>query len=146
MPGSLPLLSFTLSELYIKLAQRWQEYPNSSDRALRIQDYEELGGVAGALTRRATEEYDNLIRDFGETSGKIYQATMRRVMLRMLSLEGGEVARRRVPESELIYPNDGENKRVAQVSDRLLKAHLLVKGQETGEPYIEPAHNFLVRG
>jgi len=146
MPGSLPLLSFTLSELYIKLAQRWQEDPNSSDRALRIQDYEELGGVAGALTRRATEEYDNLIRDFGETSGKTYQATMRRVMLRMLSLEGGEVARRRVPESELIYPNDGENQRVAQVSDRLLKARLLVKGQETGEPYIEPAHDFLVRG
>jgi hypothetical protein len=60
MPGSLPLVSFTLSELYIKVAQRWQEDPNSSDRALQIQDYEELGGVAGALTHRATEEYDNL--------------------------------------------------------------------------------------
>ena len=60
MPGSLPLVSFTLSELYIKVAQRWQEDPNSSDQALQIQDYEELGGVAGALTHRATEEYDNL--------------------------------------------------------------------------------------
>ncbi|MEG4306873.1 nSTAND1 domain-containing NTPase [Microcoleus sp. D3_18a_C4] len=145
MPGALPLLSFTLSELYIKLYERWAK-DNATDRALRIKDYEELGGVAGALTRRATEEYDNLVRDFGEASGKAYQTTMRRVMLRMVTIEGGGVARRRVPESELVYPDSEENKRVAQVSDRLVKARLLVKGQETGEPYVEPAHDFLVRG
>ena len=145
MPGALPLLSFTLSELYIKLYDRWAK-DNATDRALRIKDYEELGGVPGALTRRATEEYDNLVRDVGETSGKAYQATMRRVMLRMVTTEGGGVARRRVPESELVYPDSEENKRVAQVSDQLIKARLLVKGQETGEPYVEPAHDFLVRG
>ncbi|MCU0535733.1 MAG: caspase family protein [Hydrococcus sp. Prado102] len=145
MPGALPLLSFTLSELYIKLYQRWTK-DRSTDRALRIKDYEELGGVAGALTRRATEEYDNFIKDFGEESGKAYQATMKRVMLRMVAIEGGGVARRRVPEAELVYPDAEENKRVAQVSDRLVKARLLVKGQETGETYIEPAHDFLVRG
>ncbi len=144
MPGALPLLSFTLSELYVKLYERWK--PGSTDRALRIKDYVELGGVAGALTRRATEEYDNLVRDFGEVSGKAYQATMRRVMLRMVAIEGGGVARRRVPESELVYSDLEENKRVAQVSDRLIQARLLVKGQETGEPYVEPAHDFLVRG
>ena len=65
MPGALPLLSFTLSELYIKLFDRWMK-DRSTDRALRIKDYEELGGVAGALTRRATQEYDNLVKDFGE--------------------------------------------------------------------------------
>jgi WD40 repeat protein len=145
MPGALPLLSFTLSELYIKLYDRWTK-DKSTDRALRIKDYEELGGVAGALTCRATQEYDNLVRDFGEASGKAYQATMQRVMLRMVTIEGGGVARRRVPESELVYPDAEENKRVAQVSDRLVKARLLVKGQETGEPYVEPAHDFLVRG
>lgn len=145
MPGALPLLSFTLSELYIKLCDRWTK-DNASDRALRIKDYEELGGVAGALTRRATQEYDNLVKESGEVLGKAYQATMRRVMLRMVTIEGGGVARRRVPESELIYPDAEENKRVAQVSDRLVKARLLVKGQESGEPYVEPVHDFLVRG
>ncbi|MEG3836396.1 nSTAND1 domain-containing NTPase [Microcoleus sp. Z1_C3] len=145
MPGALPLLSFTLSELYIKLYDRWAK-DNATDRALRIKDYEELGGVAGALTRRATEEYDNLVGEFGEESGKAYQATMRQVMLRMVAIDGGGVARRRVPESELVYPDSEENKHVAQVSDRLVKARLLVKGQETGEPYVEPAHDFLVRG
>ena len=146
MPGALPLLSFTLSELYIKLTKRWIDHPNSTARALGIEDYNHLGGVAGALTRRATEEYDNLVKEFGEESGKAHQATMRRVMLRMVTIEGGRLARRRVPESELVYFDAEENKRVAQVSDRLVKARLLVKGQETGEPYIEPAHDFLVRG
>ncbi|MFB2836606.1 eIF2A-related protein [Floridanema evergladense] len=145
MPGALPLLSFTLSELYIKLTKRWID-PNSSDRALRIEDYNQLGGVAGALTRRATEEYENLVKEFGEESGKAHRATLRRVMLRMVTIEGGGVARRRVPESELVYPDAEENKRVVQVSDRLVKARLLVKGQETGESYVEPAHDFLVRG
>jgi WD40 repeat protein len=155
MPGALPLLSFTLSELYIKLHDRWVN-DNATDRALRIKDYEELGGVAGALTRRATQEYDRLMEDkdpedeyrggFGKQEGKAYQATMKRLILRMVAIEGGGVARRRVPESELEYPDSGENKRVAQVSDRLVKARLLVKGQETGEPYVEPAHDFLVRG
>ncbi|MEG5066413.1 caspase family protein [Microcoleus sp. B3-A4] len=145
MPGALPLLSFTLSELYIKLYDRWTK-DNASDRALRIKDYEELGGVAGALTRRATEEYDNLVRKFGEESGKAYQATMRRVMLRMVVIEGGGVARRRVPEPELAYSDAEESKRVEYVVDRLVEARLLVKGQEAGTVYVEPAHDFLVRG
>ncbi|HEY9668097.1 MAG TPA: hypothetical protein V6C91_14900 [Coleofasciculaceae cyanobacterium] len=145
MPGALPLLSFTLSELYIKLYERWTK-DKSTDRALRIKDYDELGGVAGALTRRATQEYDNLVRNFGEASGKAYQATMRRVMLRMVTIEGGGVARRRVPESELKYSSREEDDRVTTVIERLVKARLLVKGQETGEPYVEPAHEFLVRG
>ena len=153
MPGALPLLSFTLSELYAKLYERWK--PGSTDRALRIKDYEELGGVTGALTRRATQEYDNLVRDFGEASGKAYQATMRRVMLRMVAIEGGGVARRRVPESELVYSDGRKNKHVDQIIQRLVKARLLVTGQEVGsqragkeiaEGYVEPAHDFLVNG
>jgi WD40 repeat protein len=145
MPGALPLLSFTLSELYIKLFDRWMK-DKSTDRALQIKEYEKLGGVAGALTRRATEEYDDLVRDFGEALGKVYQTTMQRIMLRMVTVEAGGVARRRVLESELVYPSQEENERVKCVSDRLVHARLLVTGQETGEPYVEPAHDFLVRG
>ncbi|MGL4500005.1 MAG: caspase family protein, partial [Planktothrix sp.] len=145
-PGALPLLSFTLSELYIKLAQRWREDPNCCDRALRMQDYEELGGVNGALTRRATEEYNNLIKELGQVSGEAHQMTLRRLMLRMVTIEGGEIARRRIPESELIYTDPQENKRVAEVIERLVNARLIVKSQESGESCIEPAHDYLVRG
>jgi WD40 repeat protein len=143
MPGALPLLSFTLSELYIKLAKMW-EGRESSDRALTIDaEFDKEGGVAGSLTRRANEEYKKL----GEVLGEFAQRTMRQVMLRMLTLEGGETARRRVPESELVYPTQTESDRAKQVVERLAKARLLVKGQlETGEPCVEPAHDFLVRG
>ncbi|MEP0924351.1 caspase family protein [Leptolyngbya sp. ST-U4] len=157
MPGVLPLLSFTLSELYVKLADKWRNQ-ETSDRALSIDDqFDQEGGIAGSLTRRANEEYDKLVKNadtndkyqggFGKEEGKAYQVTMRRIMLRMLTLEGGETARRRVPDSELVYPTQEESDRVRQVVERLVNARLLVRGQlETGEPYVEPAHDFLVRG
>jgi WD40 repeat protein/energy-coupling factor transporter ATP-binding protein EcfA2 len=134
MPGGLPLLSFTLSELY-------REYVQSGrgDRTLSWKDYEKLQGVTGSLTRRATYEYDEL-------DGK-QQATMRRVMLRMVVIDGGGVTRRRLPEPELIYLSSEENERVKLVIDKLILARLIVKGKESEEqPYIEPAHDFLVRG
>ncbi|MEJ1929807.1 caspase family protein [Nostoc sp. NIES-2111] len=143
MPGALPLLSFTLSEFYIKLVQKWRN-KETSDRALTVDaEFDKEGGVAGSLTRTANDEYKKIGDELGET----VQQTMRRVMLRMLTLEGGETARRRVPESELEYPTQEESDRVQQVVNRLVEARLLVKGQlETGEPYVEAAHDFLVRG
>ena len=147
MPGALPLLSFTLSEFYIKLYEKWVK-DGSSDRALRIDaDFEKEGGVAGSLTRRANQEYNKLPDD-------AHRATMRRVMLRMVTLEGGEPVRRRVSLSELVYankqepnqPDKEENQRVKVVLECLHNARLVISGQETGEPYIEPAHDFLVKG
>jgi WD40 repeat protein len=138
MPGALPLLSFTLSELYIKLAKKW-ETGEKSDRALTLDaEFEKEGGVAGSLTRRANKEYDSLPDD-------AHRDTMRRVMLRMVTIEGGQSARRRVPLSELVYVDEAENKRIEEVIDRLDKARLIISGQETGKPYVEPAHDFLVR-
>ncbi|MCC3473795.1 MAG: hypothetical protein EAZ19_00750 [Oscillatoriales cyanobacterium] len=145
MPGALPLLSFTLSEFYIRLAEKWRD-GESRDRALTIDaSFDKEGGVAGSLTRKANEEYNKIGED--NKLGEAAQTTMRRVMLRMLTIEGGGIARRRVPESELVYPDDAENIRIEQVINRLVDVRLLVKGQqETGEPYVEPAHDFLVRG
>ena len=133
-PGALPLLSFTLSELYIKYVKR-----QANDRALAAADYESLGGVIGSLRHRANEEYNQ--------SDESLRATMRRVMLRMVALEGGEATRRRVPDSELVYRSEAENHRVAEVIKRITEARLVVEGKEAdGEPYVEPAHDALVRG
>jgi WD40 repeat protein len=145
MPGALPLLSFTLSELYSSLYKRWRE-AQDTDRALQDADYQALGGVAGALTSRATKEYDDNLKEFGEVLGRAYQATMRRLMLRMVVIDGGGVARRRVPDAELIYSDPAETDRMVQVRERLVAARLLVKGQEADQGYVEPAHDFLVRG
>lgn len=146
MPGALPLLSFTLSQFYIKLYESWK--PGNTDRALRIDaDFDKEGGVAGSLTRRANQEYNELPDD-------AHRDTMRRVMLRMVTLEGGEPVRRRVSLSELVYAkkqeptqlNEEENQRVEVVLKHLDNARLVVRGEETGKPYVEPAHDFLVKG
>ena len=70
MPGALPLLSFTLSELYLAYLRR-----GGANRALTGDDYEALGGVAGALSTRATAEYEAL--------DAAHRATLRRVLLKM---------------------------------------------------------------
>lgn len=128
-PGALPLLSFTLSELYIRYLEC-----HANNRALSEEDYQQLGGVIGSLRHRANTEYEAL-----DTA---HQATMKRIMLRMIAVEGGELARRRVPRDELIYADEAENRRVEHVLNRLVGARLLVS-DEGG--YIEPAHDALVR-
>ena len=136
-PGALPLLSFTLSELYLKYLER-----RGDNRALTEADYRVLGGVAGSLTQRATQEYEQLTQQ-----DDAYKQTVKRVMLRMVAVEGGEVARRRVPESELQFVDTLENERVDEVIRRLVDARLVVGGQEAGgEAFVEPAHDALVRG
>jgi WD40 repeat protein len=144
MPGALPLLSFTLSELYLKYLKRQkiaQINGETIDRAITEADYQELGGVARSLTQRADNEYEQLVQ-----LDSAYAQTIRHVMLRMVAVGGGELARRRVPLSELEYPL-AENQRVKEIIRRFTDARLLVEGQDTeGNPYIEPAHDALVRG
>jgi WD40 repeat protein/energy-coupling factor transporter ATP-binding protein EcfA2 len=138
MPGALPLLSFTLSELYLKyLGDRTRD-----NRALTKKDYEDLGRVVGSITQRANQEYEKLVAE-----NLAYQDTVRRVMLRMVSLQGGELARRQVHRSELVYPCQEESDRVQTVIKRFSEARLIVEGSNSeGKPYVEPAHDALVCG
>ena len=114
-----------------------------TEKWTEFKDFEQQGGVAGALTRRANEEFRNL-----PSPKKAHRLTMQRVMLRMVELEGGEAVRRRVLKSELTYPSDEENERVETVLDKLQQARLIVTGidAEANEPYYEPAHDYLVKG
>ncbi|HPV73306.1 MAG TPA: caspase family protein [Gemmatimonadaceae bacterium] len=133
-PGALPLLSFALSEMYVRYVGR-----RSADRAITREDYDALGGVVGALRARAEAEHDAL--------DAAHRLTLRRVMLRMVVAEGGNLARRRVSDAELDYPDAAEHARAEEVVRRLTSARLLVEGKEAdGEPFVEPAHDALVRG
>ncbi len=137
MPGALPLLSFTLSELYLKYLER-----RSDNRAMTQEDYEALGGVMGSLKTSATRVYNQLVQ-----KDSSYKQTIRHVMLRMVAVGGGELARRAVPKSELKYPYSEENERVNTVIDCFLKARLLVSGTDAqGKVYYEPAHDALILG
>ena len=90
-PGALPLLSFTLSELYLKYLKRQERAQRDGvtvERSLTAVDYQALGGVIGSLRTRANDIYAGL--------DATQQATMQRIMLRMVAVDGGELARRRV--------------------------------------------------
>jgi WD40 repeat protein/uncharacterized caspase-like protein len=126
-PGAMPLLSYTLSELYEAYIKSGRQ-----DRALKKEDYDNLGGVMGALRTKADALYHSL-----DAGG---QNTMCKIMLRMVSLEG-ELAGKRVLMDDLIYADATENQRVHAVIDQLVEARLIVKGKD----YIEPAHDALVR-
>lgn len=144
MPGALPLLSFALSELYLRYLQRQQKAQNKGiviARSLTLTDYEKLGGVIQSLTQRANQEYRVLLNQ-----APAYAQATRHVMLRMITLGGGELVRRRVPLAELKYPPQ-QNELAQTVVERFIKARLLVKGRDTeGYAYVEPAHDALVRG
>lgn len=161
MPGALPLLSVTLSELYRARFARVRLARDPADRAIRADDVKTVGGVMGALTRRATVELQTLIAEDGA-----YGEVARRVMLRMVDLSGGEVVRRRVYAEELFedgkrdrVSEDGkrdrvsqdekrervseDEKRVKKLLERFLAARLLVGDVKI---HVEPAHDGLVRG
>ncbi len=143
MPGALPLLSFALSELYLKLARRYLEAQKTGDSVERVitwADYDEVGGVTRSLTQRADREYESLVKQ-----DPAYAQIVQHIMLRMVAV-GDELARRRVILVELEYP-EPKKRRVQEVLRRFLTARLLVSGQDMEErPYIEPAHDALVRG
>ncbi|MBD2342087.1 caspase family protein [Calothrix sp. FACHB-156] len=144
MPGALPLLSFALSELYLRYLKRQRDAENRGitiDRALTQVDYQDLGGVIQSLTQKADAEYEALVQE-----NPAYAQIIRQVMLRMLALGGGELARRRVSLSELEYPPP-KHDLVKEVIERFTKARLLVTGEDAeGNYYVEPAHDALVRG
>lgn len=140
-PGALPLLSFTLSELYFKYVQKQRD-----DRTLTWEDYHELGGVTQSLTRRATEEYNNLAQNIDPSEANARQTMLRWVMLRMVNLDGGEKAKRRVLDAELEYGDEKSNQNRKLVINRFVDARLLVKGTNLeGNSYVEPVHDVLIR-
>ncbi|UBU09728.1 nSTAND1 domain-containing NTPase [Nonomuraea gerenzanensis] len=77
--GGLPLLEFTLTELWAM----------QTKRQLTFDHYHELGGVAGALNRHAEEVYRKLCAEFDE-------GNIRRVLLAMVRARGGAASAVRV--------------------------------------------------
>jgi len=144
MPGALPLLSFTLSELYYRYLDS-----NRDDRALRGEDYDALGGVVGSLRSRASELYASATPE--------EQKTIENVMVRLVAVEGGDLAKRRVDVRELEYPSEVETARVHTILDRFTEARLLLRSSAVADAsisrswvgdeehtWVEPTHDMLV--
>jgi YD repeat-containing protein len=129
-PGALPLLSFALRELYACCVARNQ------DRLLREVDYVDMGRLSGALATHAS----GLLRQLVDED-QAYEATARRVFLRMIVKHDNDWLRRRVKRDELVYADEIENRRVDRLLNVFQDARLVVS--DKGE--CEPAHDELVR-
>ncbi|MEV7391939.1 WD40 repeat domain-containing protein [Streptomyces sp. NPDC091215] len=125
---ALPLLAYLLQELY---------FASGPGGTVTEELYRRLGGVPGALARQA----DNTVAGLGTDVG--IDAVLR-VLLRFVTVEGQDVARRHVPLSEL-------DERDRQVVDAFVEARLLrtdVRGSGSasgGEPCAQVTHEALFR-
>lgn len=128
-PGALPLLQHALLELWTR---------RTDDGVLTRQAYEEIGGVAGALARRAETTYAGFDHD--------HRTLARRVLLRLTEPgEGTDDTRRRATMTELSGIGDPDE--VEEVVRALADARLLTTGVDhDGVRTIEVAHEALIRG
>ena len=123
--GALPLLQYALTELF----------DERQGDVILTRAYQDLGGAAGALARRAETVYLGL--------DEAARATTRQVMLRLVSLgDGDEVTRRRVLRQELLALGD---ERVPLVVDTFGHHRLLAFDRDatTRGPTVEIAHEAL---
>ncbi|MEM9610111.1 MAG: protein kinase [Actinomycetota bacterium] len=126
-PSPLPLLQYTLSELFDRRPP--------AQRTLTALDYEQIGGLAGALASRAEALYD---------SADSSQRSAMRTVFGQLTDPSGVSAdlRRRVVAADL-----GTDGATAWVVEELSSARLLTLDRDptTREPTVEVAHEALLR-
>jgi WD40 repeat protein/DNA-binding SARP family transcriptional activator/tRNA A-37 threonylcarbamoyl transferase component Bud32 len=129
-PGTLPLLQYALTELF----------EHRQRTTLTLQAYREIGGVAGALARRAEALYQGL-----DPAG---QAAARQLFLRLLAVgeEGTEDTRRRVLRAELAALEVG-GPAIEAIIDAYGRHRLLAFDRDpvTRGPTVEVAHEALLR-
>ncbi|MEY2401435.1 MAG: hypothetical protein QOJ08_1546, partial [Ilumatobacteraceae bacterium] len=120
--AGLPLLQFAMAELYERRV----------DNCISRQSVNQLGGLGGAIGRRAEQIYTSLDDDM--------QTQTRQLFGRLVAPgQGAPDTRRRARFSELTEPD-------RSVADRFVLARLLVADRDlaTREPVIELAHEALL--
>jgi DNA-binding SARP family transcriptional activator/ABC-type glycerol-3-phosphate transport system substrate-binding protein len=127
-PGALPLLQFALTELFER----------RRGSVMTLEAYRQIGGVSGALARRAEELYEGLNRDARRAAKQLF--------LRLVTVgEGIADTRRLVPRAELLsLPIDlGSIESVIELFGR----HRLLafdRDPTTRGPTVEVAHEALL--
>ena len=127
-PGALPLFQYTLTELFDRRV----------GANLTAETYGSMGGLRGALTRRA----DELFMDLDEAQ----QAAARQLFLRLVTIaDSDEWTRRRVPASEIVGL-DVDIVALQAVIESYGTARLMTfdRDQVTGSPTVEVAHEALL--
>jgi formylglycine-generating enzyme required for sulfatase activity len=127
-PGSLPLLEYTLLEV-------WKR---RRDQTMTLRDYHASGGVKEALARRAEDIYAGLKAE--------QQEIVRRIMLRLTQPgQGTEDTRRRASLSELVAQKEN-HQQVEAVVSQFTSARLLTTNLGDQEGIVDVSHEALIRG
>ena len=128
-PGLLPLMEDALLQLWEK---------RRADGVMTIHAYQEIGGVQGALAKKADTIFSDL--------SPMQQTLARRVLLRLTQPgEGTEDTRRRATLEELqtLAKDTGAVERVVEM---LVKARLLVISGDQQKQQVDVVHETLIRG
>lgn len=131
-PGGLPLLQFTLREL-------WQQ---RSDNQLKLATYARLGGVTDALRREADRVYESFTSE--------QKLTAQHIFLNLTQLgDGAEDTRRRVRQNDLVSPQHPVEQ-VAAVLKYLADANLVVTDEQVDlkgkrDAIVHISHEALIR-
>ncbi|MFN6484478.1 caspase family protein [Nostoc sp. DedQUE02] len=132
-PGSLPLLQYTLTEL-------WRESKNQGDEVLSLKTYEDLGGVEGTLQKRADAVYESL--------SATEKTVARRIFLELTQMGETTDVRRRVRLGELVNSHHSLEL-LQQVSEKLADkdARLITKTDEpdSQDVILDVVHEALIR-
>ncbi|MFN6472111.1 MAG: caspase family protein, partial [Nostoc sp. SerVER01] len=132
-PGSLPLLQYTLTEL-------WRESKNQGDQVLSLKTYEDLGGVEGTVQKRADAVYESL--------SPTEKTVARRIFLELTQMGETTDVRRRVRLRELVNSHHSLEL-LQQVSEKLADkdARLITKRDEpeSQDVILDVVHEALIR-
>jgi WD40 repeat protein/serine/threonine protein kinase len=128
--GALPLLEFTLDQLFQLRNDRW----------LTLEAYQSIGGVKGALVRHAENTYASL-------PSPEHRRMARALFLRLIDPGAAEqeTTRRRATLAELSLPDPKQATIISAVADAFIAARLLFSSETGGERTIEVSHEALIR-
>ncbi|NEO99347.1 MAG: hypothetical protein F6K58_11830 [Symploca sp. SIO2E9] len=132
-PGSLPLLQYTLTEL-------WKQSRQQQEKFLRLETYRKLGGIEGTLEKRANQVFDSLSR--------VEQAVARRLFLELTQVGDTLDTRRRVRLGELVNSHhsleilDVVSEKLASKDNRLITRSNEENSQDV---VLDVVHEALIR-
>jgi WD40 repeat protein/serine/threonine protein kinase/energy-coupling factor transporter ATP-binding protein EcfA2 len=128
-PGALPLLQYALTELFER----------RTGRMMTLKAYQDIGGTAGALARRAEELYTQFDDDKRDTA--------RQLFMRLVTLgDGAEDTRRRVLQAELLSITS-QQRHMNDIIEDFGRYRLLTLDHDpaTRSSTVEVAHEALIR-
>jgi hypothetical protein len=126
--GGLALMAFALRELY-------EDEGCAGGRRIGMEAYEAMGGLGGAIAKRATEELRRL--------GAGADQALARVFAHLVHVAEDEAPPTRIRAARQTWARDAE---ANELIDAFIRARLLVGGDDgKGNPTVEVAHEALLR-